>query len=161
MAEEFGNFIAKDDLACSRLSDSGKSAKEWGRRESLGRAKIGAGREKREKFPPIFFRVRAFSIPLARLSRSLEQAKDERLANSGDVKPLETIRIIFDETTYKDPAQKHRTSEDSDYASLGKMCLQIRFGSSYILYLTTYKMSDNIKEDILVTYDLLIPVIQC
>ena len=46
----------------------------------------GAG--KREKFPPFFFRVRAFSIPLARLSRSLEQAKDERPANSGDVLSL-------------------------------------------------------------------------
>ena len=37
-------------IACSRLSDSGEGAKEWGRRES------------------------AFSIPRTRLSRSLEQA---------------------------------------------------------------------------------------
>ena len=52
---------------------------------------MGAGRDKKEKegkemitgsvaspgspqFPPVFFRVRAFSIPWARLSRSLEQA---------------------------------------------------------------------------------------
>ena len=36
-----------------------------------------------------------------------------RKVNSGDVKPLETIWIIFDETTYKDPAQKHRTSSET------------------------------------------------
>ena len=51
---------------------------------------MGAGRDKKEKegkemitrpaaspspqFPPFFFRVRAFSIPWARPSRSLEQA---------------------------------------------------------------------------------------
>ena len=72
----------------------------------------GAG--KREKFPPFFFRVRAFSIPLARLSRSLEQAKDERPANSGDVLSL----------------TRQHTVTDSDYASPGKMCLQTRFGRS-------------------------------
>ena len=110
--EGFGNFIAKDDLACSRLSDSGEGAKEWERRESLGRAKMGAGRQ---KVSSRFFRVRPSSIPLARLSWSLEQAKDERPANSDDVKPLETICFIFDETTYKDPAQKNRTRwKDSD-----------------------------------------------
>ena len=36
---------------------------------------MGAGWVKKEKFPPVFFfLVRAFSIPLARLSRSMEQA---------------------------------------------------------------------------------------
>ena len=36
---------------------------------------MGAGRVKKEKFPPVFFfLVRAFSIPRARLSRSMEQA---------------------------------------------------------------------------------------
>ena len=33
-------------------------------------------------------------------------AKDDRPANSRDVTPLETIWIIFDETTYKEPAPK-------------------------------------------------------
>ena len=33
-------------------------------------------------------------------------AKDERPANSRDVNSLETIWIIFDKTTYKDPAPK-------------------------------------------------------
>ena len=33
-------------------------------------------------------------------------AKDDRSTNSRDVNPLETIWIIFDETTYKDPAPK-------------------------------------------------------
>ena len=33
-------------------------------------------------------------------------AKDDRPANSRDVTALETIWIIFDETTYKDPAPK-------------------------------------------------------
>ena len=56
-------------VACSRLSDSGEGEKEWGRRESVMRAKIGAGRE--SFLPFFFFRVRAFSIPR---SRSLEQA---------------------------------------------------------------------------------------
>ena len=67
---------------------------------------MGAGREKGKSFLPYFFRVPAFSIPQAPLSWSLEQAKDNQPANSGDVKPLETIWIIFDETTYKDPAPK-------------------------------------------------------
>ena len=48
-----------------------------------GREKKGKGREKDDyrlrafpspQFPPVFFRVRAFSIPWARPSRSLEQA---------------------------------------------------------------------------------------
>jgi len=39
--EGFGNFIAKDDLACSRLSDSGEDAKEKGTRFP--------------QFPPVFF----------------------------------------------------------------------------------------------------------
>ena len=71
-------------IACSRLSDSGEGPKEWGRRESVGCAKMGAGREKVKRkpppspqFPPVFLRVRAFSIPRARLSRSLEQANSE------------------------------------------------------------------------------------
>ena len=33
-------------------------------------------------------------------------AKGDRLANSRDVNPLETIWIIVDETAYKDPAPK-------------------------------------------------------
>ena len=33
-------------------------------------------------------------------------AKGDRLANSRDVNPLETIWIIVDETTHKDPAPK-------------------------------------------------------
>ena len=32
--------------------------------------------------------------------------KEDELANSRDVNPLETIWIIVDETTYKDPAPK-------------------------------------------------------
>ena len=54
-------------IACSRLSDSGEGVKEWGRRKSVGR---------------FSFRIRAFhsgscafSIPQARLSLSLEQAR--------------------------------------------------------------------------------------
>ena len=33
-------------------------------------------------------------------------AKGDRLANSRDVNPLETIWIIVNETTYKDPVPK-------------------------------------------------------
>ena len=33
-------------------------------------------------------------------------AKDDRPANSRDVTPLEITWIVFDETTYKDPAPK-------------------------------------------------------
>ena len=47
--------------------------------------------------------------------------REDRPANSGDVNPLETTWIIVDETTYKDPAPKHWTSLDSDYASPGRM----------------------------------------
>ena len=36
-------------------------------------------------------------------------AKGDRLVNSRDVNPLETIRIIVDETTYKDPAGRAKT----------------------------------------------------
>ena len=36
--------------------------------------------------------------------------KEDRPANSGDVNPLETIWIIAEETTYKDPVPKHWTS---------------------------------------------------
>ena len=85
-------------------------------------------------------------------------AKDDRPANSSKVNPLETIWIIFDETTYKDPAPKTLAELREWPRFAWKNGLQTRFGSSYILYLTTYKMSDNIKEDILVTY---ISVIQC
>ena len=150
--EGFGNYIAKDDLACSRLSDSGRPVARkvhgvrshppplpqdpkvrililtkkkyisgfWSTLASLAPPHIKSwllawvektrkwGRKKGKSFLPL--RVRAFSIPLVRLSRSLEQAKDNRPANSGDVKPLETIWIIFDEITYNDPAQKNRTS---------------------------------------------------
>ena len=44
----------------------------WGRRESVGRAKMGAGL----LGVAFFFLVRAFSIPRARLSRNLEQARE-------------------------------------------------------------------------------------
>ena len=37
-------------IACSRLSDSGEGAKEWGR--SVECAKMGAGREKVKRKPP-------------------------------------------------------------------------------------------------------------
>ena len=36
--------------------------------------------------------------------------KEDRPANSRDVNPLETIWIIVEETTYKDPAPKRWTS---------------------------------------------------
>ena len=56
-------------IACSRLSDSGEGAKEWGRRQSVGCAKMGAGREKVKRkphpspqFPPVFFLVFALSL---------------------------------------------------------------------------------------------------
>ena len=49
-------------LACSRLSDSGEDAKVKGTR------KVGS-------FLPFYFRLRAFLIQRARLSRSQEQAK--------------------------------------------------------------------------------------
>ena len=37
--------------------------------------------------------------------------KEDRPANSRDVNPLETIWIIVDETTYKDPAPKTRDEQ--------------------------------------------------
>ena len=49
--------------------------------------------------------------------------KENRPANSCDVNPQETIWIIVDETTYKDPAPKHWTRLDSDYVSRGRMWL--------------------------------------
>ena len=45
-------------VAYSRLSDSGEGEKEWGRRESVMRAKIGA---RRKSFLPFFFFVFALS----------------------------------------------------------------------------------------------------
>ena len=78
-------------------------------------------------------------------------AKDDWPANSHDVNPLETIWIIFDQTTYKDPAPKTLDELRQWLRFTWKMCLQARFGSSHILHLTTYKMLDNINEDILVT----------
>ena len=57
-------------------------------------------------------------------------AKGDRLANSRDVNPLETIWIIVNETTYKDHSPpKHWTSYDSDYASPGKMFLRHTLGA--------------------------------
>ena len=47
--------------------------------------------------------------------------KGEPPANSREVNLLEIICIIVDETTDKDPAPKHWTSLDSDYASRGRM----------------------------------------
>ena len=47
--------------------------------------------------------------------------KEDQPANSCDVNPLETIWIIVDETTYKDPAPKTLDEQDSDYASPGRM----------------------------------------
>ena len=62
-----GRGEPRGGIACSRLSDSGKGAKDWGRRKSVGR---------------FSFRIRAFhsgscafSIPRARLCLSLEQAR--------------------------------------------------------------------------------------
>ena len=62
----------------------------WRRRERVGKTRKcrvrenggGAGKSEKEaapspQFPPVFLRVRAFSIPRARLSRSLEQADSE------------------------------------------------------------------------------------
>ena len=59
----------------------------WRRRERVGKTRKcrvrenggGAGRSEKEAAPlsPVFLRVRAFSIPRARLSRSLEQANSE------------------------------------------------------------------------------------
>ena len=84
--------------------------------------------------------------------------KEDRPANSRDVNPLETIWIIVDETTYKDPAPK----------TLDELRQWLRFAWKNVAldtlwelvhsYLTTYKMSENIQEDILVTNIL---VIQC
>ena len=79
--------------------------------------------------------------------------KDERPANSRDVNPLETIWIIVDEATYKDPAPqtldelRQRVRLDWKNANI-----DTRSGSSYVLYLTAWNMSEIIKEDILVTY---------
>ncbi|CAH3019686.1 unnamed protein product [Porites evermanni] len=38
--------------------------------------------------------------------------KEDQPANSSDVNPLETIWIIVDETTYKDPAPKTKTLDE-------------------------------------------------
>ena len=65
-------------LACSRLSDSGEDGKVKGARK-VGGAGGGGKRKKEAAFPlpnllPFYFRVSAFSIQLARTTRSLEQA---------------------------------------------------------------------------------------
>ena len=54
-------------VASSRLSDSAEDAKVKGTRKVCGRGKG-------KSFLPFYFRVRAFSIQGARLSRSLRQA---------------------------------------------------------------------------------------
>ena len=53
-------------------------------------------------------------------------AKGDQLENSRDVmNPLETIWIIVDQKTYKEPAPKSldELRQSSDYASPGKVCL--------------------------------------
>ena len=79
--------------------------------------------------------------------------KDERPANTRDVNPLETIWIIVDEITYKDPAPK-TLDELRQRVRLvwNNANIDTRFGSSYILYLTAWNMSEIIEEDILVTH---------
>ena len=62
---------SKLKVACSRLSDSGKTQKKKAREKFAGREK-GNG-----SFLPCYFRVCAFLIQRTRLSRSLEQAKWE------------------------------------------------------------------------------------
>ena len=79
--------------------------------------------------------------------------KDERPANSRDVNPLETIWIIVDEITYKDPVPKTLDELRQRVCLAWKNAnIDTRFGSWYILYLIAWNMSENIKEDILVTY---------
>ena len=46
--------------------------------------------------------------------------KGKRLSNSCHVDPLETIWMIVDETTYKDPAPKTLDGLETDYVSPGK-----------------------------------------
>ena len=86
--------------------------------------------------------------------------KEDRPTNSRNVNPQETIWIIVDETTYKDPAPK----------TLDELRQLLRLAWKNVtldtlwelvhhsLYLTAKKMLENIQEDILVTYIL---VIQC
>ena len=64
-------------IACSKLSDSGEDAKEWGRREGGRHAKRwrnGKKEKGKKPFPPVFFffHVRAFSVQRTRLYRSLD-----------------------------------------------------------------------------------------
>ena len=47
--------------------------------------------------------------------------QEDRPAKSRDMNSLETIWIIVDETTYKDPAPKTLDEQNSDYASPGRM----------------------------------------
>ena len=60
----------------------------------------------REIFPAIFF------LPILLVFYVVSEgfgnliAKGDRPANARDVKPLETVWIIFDEKTYKDPASE-------------------------------------------------------
>ena len=64
--------------------------------------------------------------------------KEDRPVNSPDVNPLETIWIIVDETTYKDPAPlttgqaKTVTTLRLEECDFGHAL----HGSSYVLYLT-------------------------
>ena len=60
-------------LACSRLSDSGEDAKVKGTRKVRWRGEKGEA-PSLPSFLPFYFRLRAFSIQRAQLSRSLEQA---------------------------------------------------------------------------------------
>ena len=64
------------ELACYSLLDSGEEAKVKGTRKVGGAGKKGRVRAPSlSSFLPFYFRVRAFSIQRARLSRSLEKAK--------------------------------------------------------------------------------------
>ena len=59
-------------LACSRLSDSGEDAKVKGTRKVRWRGEKGEA-PSLPSFLPFYFRLRAFSIQRAQLSRSLFQ----------------------------------------------------------------------------------------
>ena len=67
----WARYVMCDKLACSRLSVSGEDAKVNSTR------KVG-GAKKRKSFFPFYFRLRAFLIQRARLSRGLEQASDKQ-----------------------------------------------------------------------------------
>ena len=59
-------------LACSRLSDSGEDAKVKGTRKVRWRGEKGEA-PSLPSFLPFYFRLRAFSIQRAQLSRTLEK----------------------------------------------------------------------------------------